>query len=243
MRIAVPSNQLSRLHRERTFALTRAGCLAAEPPFTHPRVGQRLSTPLRPAGTLLWAWRPSIDFCKTERNSSTDREHADTPRPAGEVTTLPNLGPSAAPFCLDFARFSGEARASEPSAGNTSEEESPGLDRADSSEGSRGLSTSESPPRLGPHTSLSCSRCVEGRSLLALRVHRMVCELRERNAPTIAKASGPASPREGRCIRTETEVRSTVLRDGRSEDLSCSPPTGSSSTRHRALRRTPTLCS
>jgi hypothetical protein len=45
MRIAIPSNHLSRLHRERTFALTRAGCLAAEPPFTHAPSGTEAFDP------------------------------------------------------------------------------------------------------------------------------------------------------------------------------------------------------
>jgi hypothetical protein len=87
----------------------------------------------------------------------------------------------------------------------------------------------------------SCERCFERWTLScsapapddALRV--------KRRAPPF-RPPRPASSREGRCVRTETEVRSAVVRSNETED--CSPVRPSGTPFHAAPvpRRTPTLC-
>jgi len=104
------------------------------------------------------------------------------------------------------------------------------------------VSAGEAPPRAEYRAPLSsCERCFERRNLScfapapggALRV--------KRGTPPF-RPPRPASSREGRCVRTETEVRSTVVRSGDTED--CSPVRPSGTPFHAAPvpRRTPTLC-
>jgi hypothetical protein len=81
----------------------------------------------------------------------------------------------------------------------------------------------ESPARPGPRTSMSRARFLAGRN--PSRCSRS-CSVRTRCQPSRAEhleVSGPAPTREGRCVLTKTEVRSTAARLARSR-RSLSPP-------------------
>jgi len=81
----------------------------------------------------------------------------------------------------------------------------------------------ESPARPGPRTSVSRARFLAGRN--PSRCSRS-CSVRTRCRPSRAEhleVSGPAPTREGRCVLTKTEVRSTAARLARSR-RSLSPP-------------------
>ena len=173
-------------------------------------------------------WRASLSPRAFYRLLQYDDARAPTassfvPRAAGEVTTSPPPSPSSAPS---------RGRHGLTSHARVLPKKPRAADRADSSEGSRRLSTGEPLLEPVPHTSFVVRALLRrGGTSRAFCSHRVTRSAR--TGASHARPPVPARPAKGRCVPTKTEVRSAALRLHETRgSLPALAQVGLSSTRH-----------